>query len=79
MLGADRSDTLDADQVLVAGKFGASSSIPLSSPSHFSITEIVYLSIKSALGPLETNKYLTSVIDRASKRGVLYANLDFRI
>ena len=49
MPGADRFDTPDADQVLVAGQFGASSSITPSSPLHFSITEIVYLSIKSAL------------------------------
>jgi hypothetical protein len=47
--GADRSDTLDADRVLVAGQLGAASSITPSSPSHFSITEIAYLSIKSAI------------------------------
>jgi hypothetical protein len=63
--GADRFDTRDADQVLVAGQFGASPSITPSIPWRFSITEIVYLSIKSAPGTPEANKYLTSIIGRA--------------
>jgi hypothetical protein len=33
--GADRSDTLDVDPVLVAGQFGPSSSITPSSPRTF--------------------------------------------